>query len=58
MVFVNDPSLVTKNYRRYLESFFRKSFGLRSAPVRLLLRTRSGADDAEEIVPGAPSRDR
>jgi GTP-binding protein len=58
MVFVNDPTLVTRNYRRYLESFFRKSFQLKSTPVRLLLRPRSGADDAEEIVPGAPHPER
>jgi len=44
VVFVNNPRLISKNYRKYLESFFRKRFGLRSAPVRIRLRARSHKD--------------
>lgn len=53
IVFVNDPRLVAQNYRKYLESFFRKAYGIRSAPVRLLLRARPRGDTREEIDPGA-----
>jgi GTP-binding protein len=52
MVFVNDPRLVPRNYRKYLESYFRKEYSIRSAPVRLLLRPRSRSDDTEEIDTG------
>ncbi len=40
LVFVNDPSLIPESYRRYLASFFRKRFGVRSAPVRVHFRSR------------------
>ncbi|MFI5317688.1 MAG: ribosome biogenesis GTPase Der [Myxococcota bacterium] len=40
LVFMNDPSLIARNYHRYLESFMRKRFGIRSAPVRVRLRGR------------------
>ncbi len=40
LLFANDPHLVPRHYRKYLESFFRSYFGLRSAPLRLRLRAR------------------
>lgn len=52
LLFTNDPSLVPRHYRKYLESFFRSYFGLRSAPLRLRLRARGrrqlGATPPEE----------
>jgi GTP-binding protein len=47
LVFVNDPELFPTSYRRYLESFLRKTFELRSGPVRVRLRTRSRRDAGE-----------
>ena len=43
LVFANNPDLIPVNYRRYIESFFRKRFGLRSAPLRVRFRARRGA---------------
>ena len=40
-IFLNDPERVPENYRRYLQGFFRRRFGVRSAPVRVQLRRRS-----------------
>ena len=40
-LFMNDPKLLSANYRRYLEGVFRKRFGIKSAPIRLQLRPRS-----------------
>ncbi len=40
LVFVNDPDLIPANYRKYVESFFRRRFGVRSAPVRVRFRAR------------------
>jgi len=52
LLFTNDPGLVPRHYRKYLESFFRSYFGLRSAPLRLRLRARGrrqlGATPPEE----------
>jgi GTP-binding protein len=45
LVFMNDPSLIAPNYHRYLEGFFRKRFGVRSAPVRVRLRGRAERSD-------------
>lgn len=42
-VFVNDPRLVTDNYRRYMESQFRKALGFEGSPLRLLWRGKSRA---------------
>ncbi len=44
LVFVNNPDLIPVNYRRYIESFLRKRFGLRSAPLRVRFRARRRAD--------------
>jgi GTP-binding protein len=57
-IFVNDPELVPTTYRRYLEGFFRKRFGVRSSPIRVRLRGRgsgrgpSGREDPEPIRNG------
>ncbi|MCE2391482.1 MAG: ribosome biogenesis GTPase Der [Proteobacteria bacterium] len=48
LVFVNDIGLVTDNYRRYLESYFRKTYDLESAPVRVRLRRRADGRSAPE----------
>jgi len=42
-VFVNDPRLFTDNYRRYMESQFRKALGFEGSPLRLLWRGKSRA---------------
>ena len=39
-VFVNDPSLFSTTYRRYLERHFRKSLGFDGTPMRFLFRSR------------------
>ncbi len=41
VMFVNDPQLMHFSYKRYLENFFRKSFGLTATPIRLLIRQRT-----------------
>jgi GTP-binding protein len=38
--FVNDASLVSPTYRRYLENALRRFFGFRGAGLRLIFRTR------------------
>ncbi len=40
VVFVNDATLVHFSYERYLENYFRKSFGLNGTPLRLYFRNR------------------
>jgi GTPase len=37
-LFVNDPNRFTENYRRYMESQFRKHLGFTGTPMRLLWR--------------------
>ena len=44
MLFVNDPNLMHFSYKRYLENYLRKSFGLDATPIRLLIRERSSKD--------------
>ncbi len=39
--FVNDASLVSSTYKRYLENALRRSFGFRGAGLRLFFRSRS-----------------
>jgi len=59
LVFMNDPSLIAPNYQRYLQSFFRKRFGVRSSPVRVLLRGRNErADDAADAKDGPAAKTR
>lgn len=44
VLFVNDPNLMHFSYKRYLENYLRKSFGLDATPIRLLIRERSSKD--------------
>ena len=39
-MFVNDQTLMHYSYERYLENFFRKSFGFEGTPIRFVLRER------------------
>lgn len=45
VIFVNDSNLVHFSYERYLENYFRKSFGLEGTPVRLIFRSRKKEDE-------------
>jgi GTP-binding protein len=38
--FVNDASLVSPTYERYLENALRRAFGYRGAGLRLIFRSR------------------
>ena len=40
ILFVNDTELVHFSYERYLENYFRKSFGLEGTPIRIIFRNR------------------
>ena len=40
ITFVNDEKLMHFAYERYLENFFRKSFGFEGTPIRFVLRER------------------
>ncbi|MEE2703077.1 MAG: ribosome biogenesis GTPase Der [Myxococcota bacterium] len=48
LIFVNDPSLIPTNYRRYLVSFMKEHFGLQEIPIRVRLRGRPREQEAEE----------
>ncbi len=39
--FVNDTTFVHFSYERYLENYFRKSFGFEGTPIRILFRNRT-----------------
>jgi GTP-binding protein len=52
LIFTNNPQQIPQNYRRYLESFFRKRFGVRSAPVRVRFRARDRRDPSDDV--GSP----
>ena len=41
VLFVNDTNILHFSYKRYLENYFRKSFGLDSTPIRLFARNKS-----------------
>ncbi len=41
VLFVNDPEIMHFSYKRYLENFFRKSFGLDATPIRLIIRPKN-----------------
>ena len=41
VLFVNDPDLMHFSYVRYLENYFRKTFGLEGTPIRILLRQKN-----------------
>lgn len=42
VLFVNDPGLVTKPYRRYLTNQLRRVYGFTGTPVRFAVRRREG----------------
>lgn len=44
VLFVNDPNLMHFSYKRYLENYFRKSFGLTQTPIRLSIRGKTKKD--------------
>ena len=41
VIFVNDSTLVHFSYERYLDNYFRKTFGFDGTPIRILFRTRT-----------------
>ncbi|NEP18721.1 MAG: ribosome biogenesis GTPase Der [Leptolyngbya sp. SIO4C1] len=43
-LFVNDPKLLTDNYRRYIERQFRENLGFEGAPIRLFWRGKKMRD--------------
>jgi GTP-binding protein len=57
LVFVNDPALVPRGYRRYLESTLRKQFDLRSTALRLHLRARPRAGESRGRASGEAGHD-
>lgn len=44
VIFVNEESLVHFSYKRYMENFFRKTFGFEGTPMHLNFRNRSRKD--------------
>lgn len=44
-MFVNDPTLITNNYRRYMEGRFRSQLGFGGTPIRILWRGKARAPD-------------
>lgn len=40
VLFVNDSGLMHYSYQRYLENYFRKTFGLDGTPIRIMLRQK------------------
>ncbi len=45
LLFVNDPGLMHFSYKRYIENYFRKSFGLDMTPLRIGIRERGKNDE-------------
>ncbi|HHY82721.1 MAG TPA: ribosome biogenesis GTPase Der [Clostridiales bacterium] len=41
VLFVNDPELMHFSYERYLENYFRKTFGLEGTPLRIIVREKT-----------------
>lgn len=41
VLFVNNPDIMHFSYKRYLENYFRKSFGLDNTPIRILVRAKT-----------------
>ena len=39
--FVNESTLMHFSYERYLENYFRKTFGFTGTPIRILFRNRA-----------------
>ncbi|HPF53719.1 MAG TPA: ribosome biogenesis GTPase Der [Clostridia bacterium] len=45
VIFVNEETLVHFSYKRYLENYFRKSFGFGGTPIRFIFRNRKQEGD-------------
>lgn len=41
VLFVNDPELMHYSYKRYLENYFRKTFGLEGTPLHIIVREKT-----------------
>ena len=41
VIFVNDSTLVHFSYERYLDNYFRKTFGFAGTPIRIMFRNRT-----------------
>ncbi len=46
VIFVNDAQIVHFSYERYLENYFRKSFGFEGTPIRIFFRERKRENEA------------
>ncbi len=40
VLFVNDPEILHFSYKRYIENYVRKSFGLTGTPIRIIVRKK------------------
>ena len=49
VLFVNDADLMHFSYKRYLENYLRKSFGLDATPIRIIARTRESEKAQSEV---------
>ena len=49
VLFVNDADLMHFSYKRYLENYLRKSFGLDATPIRIIPRTRESEKAQSEV---------
>ena len=47
LIFVNDPRLISKDYRRYVENAFRETLDFEELPLRVLYRARPRANPGE-----------
>ncbi len=45
VLFVNEPELMHYSYKRYLENYFRKTFGLEGTPIRIVVRESTQQGD-------------
>ena len=41
VIFVNDETLVHFSYKRYMENYFRKTFGFQGTPIKIIFRNRT-----------------
>ena len=44
IIFVNQAQLMHFSYERYLENCFRKAFGFKGTPIKIILRERDGEE--------------
>lgn len=45
VIFTNDAELVHFSYRRYLENYIRRAFGLDGTPIKLIFRDGNDKDE-------------